>query len=1041
MRRKSTKSYEHLRPNDLNLSVPNGDKETNNTTKLISQSATNLAVTRNDSVSPSALSTGAPSSATRNRSTTLNKLTRYLRSSVSSGGGAVQAKDQSNQQRAPPPPQIFISTKSLPESLTSTNPSILNCCPNSLTPSSRHTSERNATSSDNSKACDSAVASPTYAPSDSTNKSIAANLRQWKLPKYLRKFESRNNNNGEKCDKDCVSSENAIESGRTNDNNDQAYQLLPIIIQKTNTETSLCTIDPTANNCFDRDGAAQESTPSCSPSPRSTTNINLNPTDIIDVRSYISQSRSDITPFYPERADSCKYRTHRSYYGDVSPMRRPRSKTVTLTSQEHLNSKLSNNELRVPGALGRKHSHYCSPTPNHLQLPEMAPNHTSISQERLSTGDLASWVSNISDDPMSAEQSSAIVIPANDEIHLDPIRKQSDLQLVKCVKENAKSQQSYLGTPPISKLSLFFLSPLMENEFRAEAHQLNKRNGPLTIAFPIYNTYFDIVIGAVVFSTVSIAMFLLSASEKFKETSFKWIWYCLFGLFSLIELFTLVLFTKKLFRNQLRRKSLDHEHQTQGTELKKQDVERNDAAEPIKRDELQKTVSNAMTTSTLTLSSTLSISYRAKKLFEDKVIGAISTWYKWHISLGFLMSLPAMLTISHFLISNMSNDASVFGCHYGFLMLVCIVHFCNFTQLNCWMRSILAVFAALAFVGGISLHQLEWPPTWNADANSTFVQHEFNRNLSQPSLIISSDGTVNTFDAHNNSAFNNSQEYIDRKKLHCFEKKIDLEIYLDLTLILILVWFLNREFEIFYRFAFYSSCIAEKDKVRVQQMKNQADMLLQNIIPKHVADHLKNTAKYSENHHNVAIIFASLINFNELYDESYLGGREYLRVLNELIGDFDELLSRPEFACVEKIKTIGSTFMAASGLDESLRDCDSNSHINALMQFALAMQDVVAAFNKDLLEFDLILRIGFNVGDVTAGVIGTSKLHYDIWGDAVNVSSRMDSTGVAGRIQVGKDCIPFLDDQLYEFEPRGKVFVKGKDDMEVYLVKQKTHVT
>lgn len=129
--------------------------------------------------------------------------------------------------------------------------------------------------------------------------------------------------------------------------------------------------------------------------------------------------------------------------------------------------------------------------------------------------------------------------------------------------------------------------------------------------------------------------------------------------------------------------------------------------------------------------------------------------------------------------------------------------------------------------------------------------------------------------------------------------------------------------------------------------------------------------------------------------------------------------------------------MASSGLDQNFRDENSNSHINALMEFALAMQEVVDAFNKDLLEFDLILRIGFNVGDVTAGVIGSSKLHFDIWGDAVNVSSRMDSTGVAGRIQIGKDCIPFLDSERFEFEPRGKVFVKGKDDMEVFLVKRK----
>lgn len=947
---------------------------------------------------------------------------------MSSAGGGVQSKDQTNQQR-PEPPQIFISTKSLPESLTSTNPSILNCCPNSLTPNSRQASDRNATSSDNSKACDS-ITTPTQNVSAVAvvaavdNKSIAANLRQWKLPKYLRKFESRNNNNSVKCDKDCVMNESAADANRATEN-DQSYQLLPIIIQKTDTATSLNAIDQSTNNgnCLgigiEQDGSVTECTPSCSPSPRSNTNINN--TDIIDVRSYISQSRSDITPFYPERADSCKYRTHR--YGDVSPMRRPRSKTVALTSQEHLSSKISNNELRVPNALGRKHSQYSNPTSNNLQLPNMQPNHTSISQERLSTGDLASWVSNISDDPMSAEQSSTIAIPPNDAIHLDPIRKQSDLQLVRCVKENAKSQQNYLVTPPISKFTLFFLSPLMEQEFRAEAHQLNKGNGPLTIAYPIYNTYFDILIGVVVFSTVSIAMFLLSASEQLRETPLKWIWLVVFGLIALIQVFVLVLFTKRLFRN--RKKSFHQRKLFADTEM--QTNEQIIAADSLEKRNLEKTTSNTITTSSLTIDSIASTSQRAKKYLEDKIIGSISTWYRWHISLGFLMTLPAVLTFVHFVISSLTNDRSVFGCHYGFLMIVCIVHFCNFTQLNCWMRNILAVFVALSFIGGISLSQLEW--------SSTLPTNLHTQNSSEPMLIISSDGTSIV---NNGSFLNRSMDSIDRRKPYCFEKKIDLEIYLDLTLVLVLVWFLNREFEIFYRFAFYSSSIAEKDKIRVQQMKNQADLLLQNIIPKHVADHLKNTAKYSENHHNVAIIFASLINFNELYDESYLGGREYLRVLNELIGDFDELLSRPEFACVEKIKTIGSTFMAASGLDESLRDQnDSNSHINALMEFAMAMQDVVAAFNKDLLEFDLILRIGFNIGDVTAGVIGTSKLHYDIWGDAVNVSSRMDSTGVAGRIQVGKDCIPFLDADLYEFEPRGSVFVKGKDNMEVYLVKRK----
>lgn len=151
--------------------------------------------------------------------------------------------------------------------------------------------------------------------------------------------------------------------------------------------------------------------------------------------------------------------------------------------------------------------------------------------------------------------------------------------------------------------------------------------------------------------------------------------------------------------------------------------------------------------------------------------------------------------------------------------------------------------------------------------------------------------------------------------------------------------------------------------------------------------------------------------------------------------DFDELLLRDEFKCVEKIKTIGSTYMCASGLDSTYRN-DAYEHLYALLDFAVAMQNAIDAFNRDLLEFNLVLRIGFNYGDVTAGVIGTTKLYYDIWGDAVNVASRMDSTGVPGRIQTRQDCISIFED-LYEFEPRGKVYVKGKDNMDVCLYKSK----
>lgn len=221
----------------------------------------------------------------------------------------------------------------------------------------------------------------------------------------------------------------------------------------------------------------------------------------------------------------------------------------------------------------------------------------------------------------------------------------------------------------------------------------------------------------------------------------------------------------------------------------------------------------------------------------------------------------------------------------------------------------------------------------------------------------------------------------------------------------------------------------------------QADWLLHNIIPNHVSDQLKKSAKYSENHKDVGIVFASLVNFNELYDESYMGGKEFLRVLNELISDFDELLDQSEFRNVEKIKTIGATFMAASGLNPFIREENQHKyqHIKELMEFAFSLQRSVEDFNQSLIEFDLVLRIGLNYGDITSGVIGTTKLYYDIWGDAVNIAARMDSTGVEGRIQVNERTKDVMK-QWYEFEERGEIFVKGKDNMKVFLYNSKKGV-
>lgn len=478
----------------------------------------------------------------------------------------------------------------------------------------------------------------------------------------------------------------------------------------------------------------------------------------------------------------------------------------------------------------------------------------------------------------------------------------------------------------------------MEKEYRTHAHRREDKDSPPTLASSRFNTYFDILVSAVVYIVVSLALFILY------DRPFIWLVFCF--LATLCELFIVLLCIRQL---------LGPRH----------------------------------TGSCI------------RKLYDLCI-----QWYPWHVCGAVLVSLPLISVFTNFSCTNfVENDGSAeFFCY---LFFVGLVHFCNFTQLNCWMKSTLASFAGILFIVVVASKVCPCPfDSLNALNSSTVVESKSELNI--------------TSSSHSSP--------------HHFHE----EIVVDIFLLLCLVWFLNREFEISYRLSFHGSVVAARDKARVQVMKDQADWLLHNIIPKHVAEQLKSTAKYSENHKEVGIIFASIVNFNEMYDESYLGGKEYLRVLNELIGDFDELLREPQYRNVEKIKTIGSTFMAASGLNPHVRKENTHKyqHLFELMNFAINLQQVIDNFNRDLLEFNLILRIGYNHGDVTAGVIGTTKLYYDIWGDAVNIASRMDSTGVKGRIQVGEACLPVLKER-YEFEPRGSVYVKGKDNMNVYLLKRK----
>lgn len=188
-------------------------------------------------------------------------------------------------------------------------------------------------------------------------------------------------------------------------------------------------------------------------------------------------------------------------------------------------------------------------------------------------------------------------------------------------------------------------------------------------------------------------------------------------------------------------------------------------------------------------------------------------------------------------------------------------------------------------------------------------------------------------------------------------------------------------------------------------------------------------------------MFASIPDFKEFYTESDVNkeGLECLRLLNEIIADFDDLLSKPKFSGVEKIKTIGSTYMAATGLSavssqEHTQEPERQyMHIGTMVEFAFALVAKLDAINKHSFN-DFKLRVGINHGPVIAGVIGAQKPQYDIWGNTVNVASRMDSTGVLDKIQVTEETSLILQALGYTCTCRGVINVKGKGELKTYFV-------
>ncbi|XP_070410443.1 adenylate cyclase type 1 isoform X3 [Nothobranchius furzeri] len=255
----------------------------------------------------------------------------------------------------------------------------------------------------------------------------------------------------------------------------------------------------------------------------------------------------------------------------------------------------------------------------------------------------------------------------------------------------------------------------------------------------------------------------------------------------------------------------------------------------------------------------------------------------------------------------------------------------------------------------------------------------------------------------------------------------------------------SRQLDLKLRLDYLWVTQAEEERDDMEKVKLDNKRILFNLLPAHVAQHFlmsnpRNMDLYYQSYAQVGVLFASIANFNDFYIEldGNNMGVECLRLLNEIIADFDELMDKECYRDIEKIKTIGSTYMAAVGLVPTTASKTKKSiisHLCTVSDFAIEMFDVLDAINYQSYN-DFVLRVGINAGPVVAGVIGARRPQYDIWGNTVNVASRMDSTGVQGKIQVTED-VHRLINNFYNFVCRGQVSVKGKGQMLTYFLESR----
>lgn len=219
----------------------------------------------------------------------------------------------------------------------------------------------------------------------------------------------------------------------------------------------------------------------------------------------------------------------------------------------------------------------------------------------------------------------------------------------------------------------------------------------------------------------------------------------------------------------------------------------------------------------------------------------------------------------------------------------------------------------------------------------------------------------------------------------------------------------------------------EDESRALEEAKNDSENVLSNILPKSVAKKLSENPNIiiADKHDFATILFSDIVGFTKL--SSTMNAAQVVTMLNDLFTLFD---MRAEAEGVEKIKTIGDAYMAVCGLDA--RDAEDGAV--AMMNFARGMLEDLRNFNLTT-GLGIEMRIGINTGPIVAGVIGKTKFIYDVWGDAVNLASRMESTGLPGRIHVSESAFDVARG-WFKFEGPVRVSVKGKGVMRSYYARE-----